>query len=183
MLKYNLSRGWTAGSIAAPAITAAQSAAPPAQQYSQTSRSPAVADTPPATQSADPLSLLRNAALGQTGLGGSISASTYQHADAPAFLTQAVNNLNGSQGFAQQNLTNLLLQQILMGQHNTGGVMTQDLHDAQANAVAAADKHKVAAAQAEKAANEAAMEARLTRLRSNATITPYSGWTNPAVPF
>lgn len=135
----------------------------------------------PATLPLPQESSLNDPALGSRdpnasqGLGkAGMSASVYAHPDAPAFLTQAVNGLNGSPGFAQQNLTNLLLQQILGNFPNAAA-----LHETETAAQKEADAHKIAqakaaqqAAKAEAAKNEHAAALKLDRLRSNATMTP-----------
>ncbi len=140
--------------------------------------------------SRDPLQSL---GLGKTG----VSSSTYAHPDAPAFLADAVNNLNNSPGFAQQNLTNLLLQQILQGNQSV-----MDTHDTAAAHQEAQDKAMIAAAKAQAAANDHATQLRLHALQTGMTLpTPVgtgapsaapvsnsgwnlpSGWNSPSQTF
>lgn len=123
----------------------------------------------------------RQAALGVNGTGGVISASAYQYPNPPAYLADAVRNLNSSQGFAQQNLTNLLLQQIL-GAQMQGQQVHPDVVDSHAKAQKAADSANVAKARAEAAENAR----RMSYLSNNATIigsqarqpamSPMGGW-------
>lgn len=150
------------------------------------------------------LPFLRDAALGSRdplqslGLGKTgVSSSVYAHPDAPAFLADAVNNLNGSPGFAQQNLTNLLLQQILQGTQSQ-----QDLHDTYSAHQQAQDKAMVAAAKAQAASNDHDTQLRLAALKGGMTLpTPVgtgapsafpignsgwaanSGWASPQTQF
>lgn len=132
------------------------------------------------------IATLRDAALGSRdplqslGLGKTgISSSTYAHPDAPAFLADAINNLNGSAGFAQSNLTNLLLQQILQ---NNQSLM--DTHETAAAHQEAQDKAMIAQAKAVAAANDHATQLRLHALQGGMTLpTPIGTGAQSAIPI